>query len=283
MRSPKLPVTALCRALRVSASGFYAWLDRGPSARELEDRQILERVRYYFARAKETYGARRIHMDLLDEGLQIGRCRVERLMRENGLQGITKRLRRRIRQLQDDGLHAMDLVKRAWHPAGPNELWVADITQINTWEGPLYLAAVMDVWSRRIVGWAMADNMRAELVVSAFEMAVSRRRPTPGLVHHSDHGSQYTSYVMGKKLRDAGVLASMGQVRTCYDNAVAESFFATLKKDRTNRRSWPTRELLRSEVFDFIEGWYNPHRRHSSLGGVSPAEWERTNTLTQVA
>lgn len=283
MRSPKLPVTSLCAALRVSASGFYAWLGRGPSLRELEDRQILERIKHYYERARETYGARRIHLDLLDEGLKLGRCRVERLMRENGLRGLTKRLRRRIRQLHDDGLHAMDLVERDWHPAGPNALWVADITQINTWEGPLYLAAVMDVWSRRIVGWAMADNMRAELVVSAFEMAVSRCRPPDGLIHHSDHGSQYTSYTMGKKLRDAGVLASMGRVRTCYDNAVAESFFATLKKDLTNRRSWPSREILRREVFDFIEGWYNPHRRHSSLGGVSPAEWERQNTLTLAA
>jgi putative transposase len=267
----------------VSASGFYAWVDRGPSPRALEDRQILERIRHYYERARETYGARRIHLDLKDEGVQIGRCRVERLMREHGLQGLTKRLRRRMKQLHDDGLHAMDRVQRAWHPTRPNELWVADITQINTWEGPLYLAAVMDVWSRRIVGWAMADNMRAELVVAAFEMAVARRQPPPGLVHHSDHGAQYTSYTMGKRLRDAGVLASMGRVRTCYDNAVAESLFATLKKDRTNWRSWPTRELLRREIFEYIEGWYNPHRRHSSLGGISPAQWELQNSVTHVA
>lgn len=269
--------------LGVGKSGYYDWLGRGPSTRELEDRQILERIKFYFERAKETYGARRIHLDLLDEGIRIGRGRVERLMRENGLQGVTKRLRRRIRQLADDGLHAVDRVRREWHPTAPNQLWVADITQVATWEGPLYIAAVMDVWSRKIVGWSMADHMRAELVVSAFEMAVAARRPPPGLVHHSDHGSQYTSYTFGKKLRDAGVLASMGRVRTCYDNAVAESLFATLKKDRTNRRSWPTRELLRREVFEYIEGWYNPHRRHSSLGGVSPVEWERKNSPSKVA
>ena len=270
-------------ALVVSSSGFYAWLGRGPSFRAIEDRKILDRIRFYYERARETYGARRIHLDLIDEGIIVGRCRVERLMREAGLQGLTKRLRRRIRQLHDDGLHAMDLVERAWHPKRPNQLWVADITQINTWEGPLYLAAVMDVWSRKIVGWAMADNMRAELVVSAFEMAVATRRPPKGLIHYSDHGSQYTSYSLGKKLRDAGVLASMGRVRTCYDNAVAESFFATLKKDRTNMRSWPTRELLRREVFEYIEGWYNPHRRHSSIGDISPNRWEHENTVTQVA
>jgi len=199
------------------------------------------------------------------------------------LQGLTKRLRRRVRQLEDDGLHAMDLVERDWHPTGPNQLWVADITQVSTWEGPLYLAVVMDVWSRKIVGWAMADNMRAELVVSAMEMAVAKRNPPNGTIHHSDHGAQYTSYTMGKKLRDSGLLASMGRVKTCYDNAVAESFFATLKKDRIHSRSWPTRELLRREVFEYIEGWYNPHRRHSSLGGVSPAKYERDNIIRQIA
>lgn len=275
-------MTALCDALRVSASGFYAWLGRDPSRREVEDSVILERIKFFYARARDTYGARRIHLDLLEDGFQIGRCRVERLMKANGLQGLTKRLRRRIRQLHDDGLHAMDLVLREWHPIAPNQLWVADITQINTWEGPLYIAVVMDVWSRRIVGWAIDNNMRAELVVAAFEMAVATRRPPKGLVYHTDHGSQYTSYVMGKTLRDIGVLASMGRVKTCYDNAVAESFFASLKKDRTNARSWPTRDLLHREVFEYIEGWYNPHRRHSHLGGVSPARYEQDHA-TKIA
>jgi len=262
----------------VSRSGFYAWLRRGLSDRELEDQVILERIRFYFERARETYGARRIHLDLLEEGIQIGRCRVERLMKANGLQGVTKRLRRRIRMLHDDGLHAMDLVLRDWHPDAPNRLWVADITQVSTWEGPLYIAAVMDVWSRRIVGWSIDNHMRAELVISAFEMAVATRKPSPGLVYHTDHGAQYTSYAMGKTLRESGVLASMGRVKTCYDNAVAESLFATLKKDRTNRRSWPTRQLLHQEVFEYFAGWYNHHRRHSSLGGVSPARYEHDNT-----
>jgi putative transposase len=276
-------VTALCEVLSVSASGFYAWLGRGPSPRELEDREILERIRFYFARARETYGSKRIRLDLIDEGIQISRSRVQRLMRADGLQGLTKRLTRRVRQLTDQGLHAMDLVQRAWHPTRPNEIWVADITQISTWEGPLYVAAVMDVWSRRIVGWAMADHMRAELVIQAFEMAVATRRPPPGLVHHSDHGAQYTSYAFGKTLRESGVLASMGRVRTCYDNAVMESFFSNLKKELTRRRSWPTREILRREVFEWIEGWYNPHRRHSSLGGISPVAWERKNTVAMAA
>ena len=215
--------------------------------------------------------------------MPISRSKVQRLMRLSGLQAAPKRLRRRIRQLADEGLHALDRVRRDWNPDRPNRIWVADITQVSTWQGPLYIAAVMDVFSRRIVGWAMADNMRAELVISAFEMAIANRRPPPGVIHHSDHGSQYTSYAFGKSLRDSKVLASMGRVRTCYDNAVMESFFSNLKKELTSRRSWPTLDELRREVFEYVEGWYNPHRRHSTLGGVSPAEWERLHDTTMAA
>ncbi|MCB0879169.1 MAG: IS3 family transposase [Thermoleophilia bacterium] len=270
-----LTVRLACQTLDVSRAGYYAWRERAPSKRSVYDAALKKRIRFFFDRSDGTYGARRIHFDLLDDGHQIGRCRVERLMREMNVQGHQKRLRRRVRQLHDEGLHAMDLVQREWHPTGRDQIWVADITQIPTWEGPLYLAAVLDVFSRRIVGWAMADHMRAELVIGAFEMALAARRPAPGLIHHSDHGSQYTSYAFGKTLRTAGVLPSMGRVRTCFDNAVAESFFATLKKDRTNRRSWRNRHELRSQVFDYVEGWYNTHRRHSSLGNISPAEFER--------
>lgn len=245
---------------------------------------MIVRIREFFARSRETYGSRRIRLDLVDEdGAPVARSRVQRLMRLSGLQGAPKKLRRRIRQLADEGLHALDRVRREWNPDRPNEIWVADITQVSTWQGTLYIAAVMDVFSRRIIGWAMADNMRAELVIDAFEMAVAVRRPPPGLVHHSDHGAQYTSYAFGKTLRESGVLASMGRVRTCYDNAVMESFFSNLKKELTRRRSWPTREILRREVFEWIEGWYNPHRRHSSLGGISPVAWDRKNTVAVAA
>jgi putative transposase len=270
----ELPVQRSCQLLGVTDSGYYARKVRGPSPRAIEDARLVELIKRFHRRSRETYGARRIHLDLIDAGEPVGRGRVERLMRNAGIQGLTKRLRRRIRQLHDDGLHAMDRVARDWHPGKLNELWVADITQISTWQGTLYLAVVMDVCSRRIVGWAMDTNMRAELVISALEMAVAQRRPSSGLVHHSDHGSQYTSYAFGKKLRDAGILPSMGRVRTCYDNAVAESFFATLKKDLINRRSWPTLDELRSEIFEYIEGWYNTHRRHSSINGVSPVVYE---------
>lgn len=271
----QLDVRLACDALDVSRSGYYAWKDRPPSVRSVRDEQLKKRIRFFFDRSDGTYGARRIYFDLIDDKNRVGRCRVERLMQEMRIQGQQKRLRRRIRQLHDEGLHAADLVRREWYPLSINQLWVADITQISTWEGPLYIAAVMDVYSRKIVGWSMADNMRADLVISSLEMALHYRKPPPGLVHHTDHGSQYTSYAFGKTLRSAGILPSMGRVKTCYDNAVAESFFATLKKDRTNDRTWQSRAQLRSQVFDYIEGWYNPHRRHSSLGNISPAEYEK--------
>lgn len=212
-----LTVRQACRVLGVSRSGFYAWSVRGPSKREMYDRVLKERIRYFHDRSYGTYGARRIHLDLRDDGHLIGHGRVERLMREMQISGRQVRLKRRIHQLAAEGLHAVDLVNRDWNPKSPNEVWLADITQVSTWEGPLYIAVVMDAFSRRIVGWSMENHMRADLVVNAFEMALKRRRPQPGLTHHSDHGSQYTSYSFGKTLREAGVLPSMGRVRTCYD------------------------------------------------------------------
>lgn len=241
----------------------------------MEDQRLLPLIEASHEASDGTYGARRIQHDLRDAGEQVGLDRLWRIMRTRGLSGRVVRLKRRIKQLADDGLHAADLVQREWHPFAPNQLWVADITQINTWEGPLYLAAVMDVYSRRIVGWSMEPHMRADIVVSAFEMALAQRKPGEGLVHHTDHGSQYTSYAFGKALREAKVLPSMGRVRTCADNAVAESFFATLKKDKIHRRSWATRAELRSALFEYIEGWYNTHRRHSKLGYLSPVNFEK--------
>lgn len=271
----RFPIQLACELLGVSRSGYHAWAVREPSARAQQDERLWPMIEHSHKASDATYGARRIQHDLRDLGEHVGRDRIWRLMRAKGITGRIVRLKRRIRQLADEGLHATDLVNRDWHPTGPNQLWVADITQINTWEGPLYLAAVMDVWSRKIVGWSMQPHMRAVLVVTAFEMALAQRRPGDGLVHHSDHGSQYTSYAFGKTLRDANVLPSMGRVRTCADNAVAESFFATLKKEKTHRRSWPTRAELRSVVFEYIEARYNTRRRHSKLGYLSPVNFER--------
>jgi putative transposase len=200
-------------------------------------------------------------------------------MRQAGISGLIERKRGRT-TIRVPGVRvADDLVQRQFRPAAPNVLWVADLTYLRTWQGWLYLAAVQDAYSRRIVGWSMADHMRAELVVDALQMGLARRRPGPGLVHHSDQGSQFVSLAVGQKARDAGIAVSMGSRGDCYDNAVAETFFATLKKELVHRRSWPTRRELTSEVFEYIEAFYNPTRRHSTLGYLSPAQFEE-NTLS---
>lgn len=260
--------------LDVSTSGYYKWRSATPSARAVRDVQLIELIRAAHNASRQTYGYRRIHAELRAQGVEIGLRRVRRLMREHGICGITRRLKRRIRLVEAEGLHAVDLVRRQWHPTQPDQLYVADITQVATWQGILYVAVVMDVFSRRIVGWCIDSHMRAEIVVEALEMTVERRRPPAGTIHHSDHGSQYASYTFGKTLREAGLLPSMGRVRTCYDNAVAESFFASLKKELIHRRTWPSIVECRSEIFEYIEGFYNTRRRHSSIGNVSPLQYE---------
>lgn len=270
-------VATICGVLDVSRSGYYAWAERAPSQRSVDDIELVERIRQKHKESYQTYGYRRIHADLRDDGIQVGARRVRRLMRENGICGITRKLRRRIRQLEVQGLHAVDLVRREWFPLGPNQLYVADITQVATWQGILYVAVVMDVFSRRIVGWSIERNMRAEIIIEALEMALHHRIPDGELVHHSDHGSQYTSYTFGATLRKAGILPSMGRVKTCYDNAVAESFFATFKKDLIRRRAWPDIVECRSAIFEYVEGFYNLKRRHSSIGNISPVQYERNH------
>lgn len=245
------------------------------SRRAVDDALLAVEIQKHHNDSMQTYGYRRITADLRDDGFMVGERRVKRIMREHGICGMTRKLRRRIGKLEAKGLHAADLVRREWYPLGPNQLWVADITQVATWQGILYVAVVMDVFSRKIVGWAIERNMRAEIVVEAFEMAIANRKPDRGLIHHSDHGGQYTSYIFGTSLRKAGVLPSMGQVKTCYDNAVAESFFATLKKDLIHRRSWPDCVECRSAIFEYIEGFYNQRRRHSTLGNISPVAYEQ--------
>ena len=270
------PVSVACELLGVSRSGYYEWATRAPSDRALTDAWLLERIREIHAANRKVYGAPRVHAELrLAHGIQVGRKRVERLMRSAGLSGLVARKRGRT-TIRVPGVRvADDLVERRFRPERPDVLWIADLTYLRTWEGWLYLAAVQDAYSRRIVGWSMADHMRAELVVDALEMAVARRRPSPGVIHHSDQGSQYVSLAFGQAAGDAGIARSMGSKGCCFDNAVAESFFATLKKELVRRRSWPMRRELTGEVFEYIEAFYNPVRRHSTLGYLSPVQFEK--------
>jgi len=269
------PISLLCRVLGVSRSGFHAWSSRPPSDRDLSDAWLAEQVRAIHAESRSTYGTRRVRAALSHRGITVSRKRVARLMQMLGLSGLQpKRFKRTT--IRVPGVRvADDLVDRAFQAAAPNELWCADIKYVRTWQGWLYLAAVMDCYSRRIVGWSMRGDLEAELVLEALEMAVARRRPTPGLVHHSDQGSQYVSLRFGERCREIGIHRSMGSKGDCFDNAVAESFFATLEKDLLRRRSFATRQEARTAVFDYIETFYNPIRLHSTLGYRSPVEYER--------
>jgi len=265
----------MCRLLRISRSGFYAWLHRPMSERARTDLALTGKIEAIHRHSKEVYGAPSIHAELADDyQIRVGRKRVARLMRAAGLRGAT--LRRYIVTTQPD-LHApraIDLVDRRFYSDGPDRLWVADITYIPTWSGFLYLAMVLDVYSRRVVGWSMETHLRTELILQALEMAITQRQPS-GVIHHSDRGCQYTSYAFGKRCREAGVMPSMGSVGDAYDNAMAESFFATLERELLNRRRFKSQVEAKMAVFEWIEGWYNPHRRHSSLGYRSPVNYER--------
>jgi putative transposase len=268
-------IMTMCRVLGVSRSGFHAWERRAPSARQLEDERLTARIRAIHRENRGVYGSPRIHAELrLADGVRVGRKRVERLMRQAGISGLVARRRGRT-TIRVPGVRVCeDLVDRAFLAAAPNRLWVADITYLRTWEGWLYLIAVQDLYSRRIVGWSIADHMRAELVTDALQMALQRRRPAPGLIWHSDQGSQFVSLAFGQQARAAGIAQSMGSKGDCFDNAVAESFFATLKKELIHGRSWPSKAELRTEVFEYIEAFFNRRRRHSTLGFLSPAQYE---------
>lgn len=277
-------IKIMCRVLEVSRSGFHAWAARQPSARAVADGALSERIAEIHTESRETYGSPRVHAELrLGDGILVGRKRVERLMRQAGLCGLIRRRRGRTTIRVPGVRTAPDLVERDFDPAAPNRLWCADITYVRTWEGWLYLASVMDCYSRRIVGWAMADHMRAELVVDALEMAVARRRPDATPVHHSDRGSQYTSLIFTQRCRSAGIDVSMGSKGDCFDNAAMESFHASLKKDLIYRRSWPTKAAARTAVFDYIETFYNRRRRHSTLGMLAPADFETRHATCQLA
>jgi len=266
----------MCRVLGVSTSGYYARQQRPCSARARSDATLSARIAAIHQHSRATYGAPRIQVELREQGIRVGRKRVARVMRVAGLYGVSRRAWITTTVRDRSARPAPDLVERNFVALGPNRLWVADITYLPTWAGFLYLAVVLDVFSRRIVGWAMENNLRTELVLKALDMALGQRRPDD-VIHHSDQGSQYTSLAFGQRCEEMGVRPSMGSVGDCFDNAMCESFFATLECELLNRRSFRTQAEARMAVFDFIEGWYNPHRRHSALDYLSPINYERSH------
>ncbi len=268
------PVATMARVLSVSKAGFYAWLHRPPSAHAVADATLLKRVRTVHATSRQTYGSPRVHAELRAGGEKHGRKRIARLMREAGLAGACHRHGGPTTTVRDKNARpAPDLVDRDFTASGPNQLWVADITYVPTTAGFLYLAVVLDAWSRKVVGWSMANHLRAELVLDAMEMAIGQRRPKD-VIHHSDQGSQYTSVAFGKRCTEAGVRPSMGSVGDAYDNAMAESFFSTLEAELLSRRRFASQAEARMACFSYIEGWYNPVRLHSGLGYRSPMAYE---------
>ena len=269
------PIQSMCTSFGVSRAGYHAWLRREPSARSRADADLTARIKAIHQSSRETYGAPRIHAELIDDGIHVGRKRVERLMKAAGITGISRRKGTRTTFRDERVRPACDLVDRNFHAKGPNQLWVADITYVPTWAGFLYLAVVLDVFSRRIVGWAMGHDLKAQLVLDALNMALTQRRPVD-VIHHSDQGSQYTSIAFGLRCKEAGVRPSMGSVGDAYDNAMCESFFATLECELLERQKFQTKAEARMAIFQFIEGWYNPGRRHSALGYQSPTNYERS-------
>jgi putative transposase len=270
------PVATQCRVLGVSSSGYYAWRDRPPSVRAQRDAEILTHLRAFHARSDGTYGAPRLIDDLRDIAIHVGQKRVARVMKLGALVGVHRRRGVRTTRRGPDASPATDLVQRDFTATAPNQLWVADITYVPTWAGFLYLAVVLDAWSRRIVGWAMATHLKTDLVLAALQMASTQRRPR-GVIHHSDHGCQYTALAFGQRCQQLGVRPSRGTVGDAYDNAMAESFFATLECERLDRRTYRTQAEARLDLFQYLEGWYNPHRRHSALGNQSPLNYERNH------
>lgn len=272
-------VPALCRMLGVSRSGYYAWRSRPPSERARFDSVLSEKIETIHRNSRATYGAPRVHAELRAIGIRCSRKRVAKLMRRANLRGCLRG--RRMKTTYRTALQqaAPDLVGRNFASEEPDRLWVADITYVRSREGFIYLSFILDACSRKVVGWSMATHLRTELVVDALQMAIARRKPSPGLVHHSDRGVQYTSLSFGKRLEDEGLLPSMGRVGSAYDNALAESFIATLKTELLYRNTWPTRRAARTAIFEYIEGFYNARRRHSALGYLSPAEFEEVKLV----
>ena len=268
-------VSVLCEALGVSRSGFYAWLRRGPSARSRRDEMLSAKIRGSFLASDRTYGARRVWHDLLATGIECGLHVIERLMRRSGLRARPRRRRLPI-DLGERSTPAIaaNVLERQFEASAANRKWVADFTYVWTAEGWLYVAAVLDLFSRRVVGWSMSAAMTAELVADALVMAIWRRGRPRELLHHSDRGSQYTSESFQRLMAEHGVACSLSRSGNVWDNAVMESFFSSLKVERVARKIYRTRDEARADVFDYIERFYNPRRRHSTIGYLSPMEFE---------
>ena len=274
-----IDVAVTCRVLNVSRSGYYEWRSRPDSAREQDNQLLLKHIRQIHQESRGTYGWPRVTAELrLGMGLAVNHKRVARLMREAGIQGVYRRRRRGCTISDPAAQRAEDLVERQFTVDQADRLWITDITEHPTEEGKVYCAAVMDAYSRRIVGWSIAAHMRTELVTDALGMALIRRTPTGGTILHSDHGTQYTSWAFGQRLRTVGLLASMGTVGDCYDNAMMESFWGTMQLELLDRAQWKTRDQLANAIFEWIECWYNPSRRHSSIEMLSPVCFEARQT-----
>ena len=271
------PIATMCRVLAVSTSGYYAWCKRVPSARAKSDAVLGQQIVELHERSRKIYGAPKLHADLKDQGVRVGRKRVARLMNLHGIVGVSRRKGCRTTRRDRDARPAPDLVERNFTATAADQLWVADITYVPTWAGFLFVAVVLDAWSRRIVGWSMATHLRTELVLDALNMALWRRKPN-AVIHHSDQGCQYTSIDFGLRCKAAGVRPSMGSVGDAYDNAMCESFFASLECELLDRTRFRTQHEAKLAVFDYIEGFYNSYRRHESLGYLSPINYERRST-----
>jgi transposase InsO family protein len=265
------PVRTLCRVVGVASSGFYAWLRREPDRRGGEDAGLARRIGAIFEASRRTYGSPRVHAELREDGVRIGRGRVARLMREAGLVVVRRRRVPRTTDSRHDHPVAPNLLGRRFAADRPDAVWLADLTYLPTGEGWLYLAAIKDMATREIVGWSMADHLRAELVSDALLMAIRHRRPPPGLIHHSDRGVQYASKPYRATLARHGITQSMSRKGDCLDNAPMESFFGSLKNELVHRTSFPTREAARRAIFEYVEAFYNRRRRHSALGFLTPA------------
>ncbi len=278
----EFPIKRLCQVLNVSESGYYAWRKREPSQRKREDEQLGKRIEDAYQNNRQVYGSPRLHAKLKEQGVHCGRKRVARLMRERGISAQTKRRKVKTTDSQHDNAVAPNLLKRDFTADAPNTKWVADITGIGTAEGWLYLAAIVDIYSRLVVGWAMSKERDEQLITKAAKMAITQRRPAPGLVHHSDRGSQYTSQSYLTVLKEAEIQVSMSKKGDCYDNALMESFFGTLKEECVERQTYQTRAEARNAVFEYIEVFYNRQRIHSSLGYVSPVTYEQMKGGTEL-
>jgi putative transposase len=276
------PISLLCKVFGVSRSGYYGWKKRSPSKRSRENAELTERIREIHERSRGTYGYPRVHAELRALGVRCSRKRVARLMRKAGLRGCLRGRKRRTTRQDKHAVPAPELVHRNFAAASPDRLWTADITYVHTQEGFVYLSFILDVYSRRVVGWAMASHLCTELVVDALQMALWRRKPAAGLIHHSDRGAQYTALSFGKRLEEAGVVPSMGRVGSALDNAISESFVASLKTELLHRHRFCTKVAARTAIFEYIEGFYNRVRRHSSLGYLSPTDYEKA-TIEEVA